>query len=231
MNAFVDQLKYDDSRERDLWSVFKIMGEFVEGFDRMGRVGPCVSIFGSARLKEDSPYYQQAVKLSEMITDLGFGVITGGGPGIMEAGNRGARNKQGKSVGLCINLPFEESANPYVDHKYQIDFDYFFVRKVMFVRYSQGFIAMPGGFGTLDEIFEAITLIQTQKIGKFPIILVGKEFWSGIVDWLQEVVFKMENNVSEDDFDLFHIVDDPQEAVDIIDDFYGKYLLSPNFEF
>ncbi|MEN9839076.1 MAG: hypothetical protein RL177_555, partial [Bacteroidota bacterium] len=144
MNAFVDQLKYDDSRERDLWSVFKIMGEFVEGFDRMGRVGPCVSIFGSARLKEDSPYYQQAVKLAEMITDLGFGVITGGGPGIMEAGNRGAKNKHGKSVGLCINLPFEEAANAYVDHKYQIDFDYFFARKVMFIKYAQSFVVFPG---------------------------------------------------------------------------------------
>jgi len=165
------------------------------------------------------------------LVEQGYGIISGGGPGVMEAANKGAKKAGGKSVGLNIILPHEQSHNIYIDPDKNITFDYFFVRKVMFVRYSQGFIAMPGGFGTLDEIFEAITLIQTKKIGRFPIVLVGKDFWGGIVHWLREVVFKMEKNVSEDDFDLFHIVDDPQEAVDIIDDFYGKFLLSPNFEF
>jgi uncharacterized protein (TIGR00730 family) len=228
MNAFVDQLKYDDSRERDLWSVFKIMGEFVEGFDRMGRVGPCVSIFGSARLKEDSPYYQQAVKLAEMITDLGFGVITGGGPGIMEAGNRGAKNKQGKSVGLCINLPFEEAANPYVDHKYQVDFDYFFARKVMFIKYAQSFVVFPGGFGTLDELFESLTLIQTKKINRFPVILIGSEFWGGLVEWIKTTLVG-NGTISPKDLDLFHVTDDLDEAVNIITSFYSDRAIKPNF--
>jgi uncharacterized protein (TIGR00730 family) len=228
MNAFVDQLKYDDSRERDLWSVFKIMGEFVEGFDRMGRVGPCVSIFGSARLNEDSPYYQQAVKLSEMITDLGFGVITGGGPGIMEAGNRGARNKHGKSIGVCINLPFEEAANPYVDHKYQIDFDYFFARKVMFIKYAQSFVVFPGGFGTLDELFESLTLIQTKKINRFPVILIGTEFWGGLVDWIKQTLVA-NGTISPKDLDLFHLTDDLDEAVNIITSFYSDRAIKPNF--
>ena len=228
MNAFVDQLKYDDSRERDLWSVFKIMGEFVEGFDRMGRVGPCVSIFGSARLNEDSPYYQQAVKLSEMITDLGFGVITGGGPGIMEAGNRGARNKHGKSIGVCINLPFEEAANPYVDHKYQIDFDYFFARKVMFIKYAQSFVVFPGGFGTLDELFESLTLIQTKKINRFPVILIGTEFWGGLVEWIKQTLVS-NGTISPKDLDLFHVTDDLDEAVNIITSFYSDRAIKPNF--
>lgn len=228
MNAFVDQLKYDDSRERDLWSVFKIMGEFVEGFDRMGRVGPCVSIFGSARLKEDSPYYLQAVKLAEMITDLGFGVITGGGPGIMEAGNRGAKNKQGKSVGLCINLPFEEAANPYVDHKYQVDFDYFFARKVMFIKYAQSFVVFPGGFGTLDELFESLTLIQTKKINRFPVILIGSEFWGGLVEWIKTTLVG-NGTISPKDLDLFHVTDDLDEAVNIITSFYSDRAIKPNF--
>ncbi len=228
MNAFVDQLKYDDSRERDLWSVFKIMGEFVEGFDRMGRAGPCVSIFGSARLREDNPYYQQAVRLSEMITDLGFGVITGGGPGIMEAGNRGARNRKGKSVGLCINLPFEEQANPYVDRKYMMVFDYFFARKVMFIKYAQSFVVFPGGFGTLDELFESLTLIQTKKINRFPVILIGTEFWGGLIDWIKDTLVK-NGTISPGDMDLFHVTDDLDEAVNIITRFYSDRAIQPNF--
>jgi len=228
MNAFVDQLKYDDSRERDLWSVFKIMGEFVEGFDRMGRVGPCVSIFGSARLSDDNPYYLQAVRLSEMITDLGFGVITGGGPGIMEAGNRGARNRNGKSVGLCINLPFEEQANPYVDRKYMLVFDYFFARKVMFIKYAQSFVVFPGGFGTLDELFEALTLIQTKKINRFPVILIGTEFWGGLIDWIKDTLVK-NGTISPGDMDLFRVTDDLNEAVNIITSFYRDRTIHPNF--
>ena len=170
-------------------------------------------------------------EIASSLVEQGYGIISGGGPGIMEAANKGASKAGGKSVGLNIILPHEQSNNIYIDHDKLMTFDYFFVRKVMFVRYSQGFIGMPGGFGTLDEFFEAITLIQTKKIGRFPIVLVGKNFWGGMIHWLKEVVFKSEKNVNEDDFELFYLVDDPQEAVDIIDDFYTKFLLSPNFEF
>jgi len=222
---------WNEIKSNDSWALFKIMGEFVAGFERLASIGPCVTIFGSARTKPDNKYYKMTEEIASSLVEQGYGIISGGGPGIMEAANKGAKKANGKSVGLNIILPHEQSHNIYIDPDKLISFDYFFVRKVMFVRYSQGFIAMPGGFGTLDEIFEAITLIQTKKIGRFPIVLVGKAFWGGIVDWLREVVFKVENNVSEDDFELFHIVDDPQEAVDIIDDFYAQFLLSPNFEF
>ncbi len=222
---------WNEIKSNDSWALFKIMGEFVTGFEKLSSIGPCVSIFGSARTKPESKYYKMTEEIASSLVEQGYGIISGGGPGIMEAANKGAKIAGGKSVGLNIILPHEQSHNIYIDPDKSITFDYFFVRKVMFVRYSQGFIAMPGGFGTLDEIFEAITLIQTKKIGRFPIVLVGKDFWGGIVHWLREVVFKMEKNVSEDDFDLFHIVDEPQEAVDIIDEFYGKFLLTPNFEF
>ncbi|NJN27782.1 MAG: TIGR00730 family Rossman fold protein [Cyclobacteriaceae bacterium] len=222
---------WNEIKSNDSWALFKIMGEFVAGFERLATIGPCVSIFGSARTKPDSKYYKMTEEIASSLVEQGYGIISGGGPGIMEAANKGARKAGGKSVGLNIILPHEQSHNIYIDPDKLISFDYFFVRKVMFVRYSQGFIAMPGGFGTLDEIFEAITLIQTQKIGKFPIVMVGKKFWGGLIDWLKDTVLQAENNVSEEDFELFHVVDDPQEAVDIIDDFYGKYLLSPNFEF
>lgn len=220
---------WNEIKSHDSWALFKIMGEFVGGFDRLAAIGPCVSIFGSARTQPDNKYYIMAEQIASSLVEQGYGIITGGGPGIMEAANLGARRAGGKSVGLNIILPQEQSHNEYIDQDKLITFDYFFVRKVMFVRYSQGFIGMPGGFGTLDEIFEAITLIQTEKIGKFPIVLVGKAFWGGLEHWLRDIVFSMEQNVSEDDFDLFHIVDNPKEAVDIIDDFYAKYLLSPNF--
>jgi uncharacterized protein (TIGR00730 family) len=220
---------WNEIKSQDSWSIFKIMGEFVGGFERLAAIGPCVSIFGSARTKPDNKYYKMAADIAAGLVQQGYGIITGGGPGIMEAANLGASKAGGKSVGLNIILPHEQAHNIYIDQDKLITFDYFFVRKVMFVRYSQGFIGMPGGFGTLDEIFEAITLIQTEKIGRFPIVLVGKSFWSGIVGWLKDVVFSMEQNVSEEDFELFHIVEDPQDAIDIIDDFYAKYLLSPNF--
>ena len=220
---------WNEIKSNDSWALFKIMGEFVTGFEKLSTIGPCVSIFGSARTKPESKYYKMTEEIASSLVEQGYGIISGGGPGIMEAANKGASKAGGKSVGLNIILPHEQSNNIYIDHDKLITFDYFFVRKVMFVRYSQGFIGMPGGFGTLDEFFEAITLIQTKKIGKFPIVLVGKEFWGGMVDWLKEVVFKAEKNVNEDDFDLFYIVDEPQEAVDIIDDFYSKFLLSPNF--
>ena len=222
---------WNEIKSNDSWALFKIMGEFVAGFEKLSSIGPCVSIFGSARTKPESKDYKMTEEIASSLVEQGYGIISGGGPGIMEAANKGASKAGGKSVGLNIILPHEQSNNIYIDHDKLMTFDYFFVRKVMFVRYSQGFIGMPGGFGTLDEFFEAITLIQTKKIGRFPIVLVGKKFWGGMIDWLKEVVFKAEKNVNEDDFELFYLVDDPQEAVDIIDDFYTKFLLSPNFEF
>lgn len=205
------------------------MGEFVEGYERMARIGPCVSIFGSARTKPDNPHYITARDIAFNLTQKGYGVITGGGPGIMEAANKGAHEGGGTSVGLNIVLPFEQHGNQYVDHDKSINFDYFFVRKVMFVKYSQGFIVMPGGFGTLDELFEALTLIQTDKIGKFPIILVGKSFWVGLIDWIKTTLLENAKNISPDDVFLFSLVDTAQEAVEEIDKFYSQYLLRPNF--
>lgn len=222
---------WNEIKSNDSWAIFKIMGEFVTGFEKLSTIGPCVSIFGSARTNPDNKYYKMTEEIAASLVEQGYGIISGGGPGIMEAANKGAKRAGGRSVGLNIILPHEQSHNIYIDQDKLITFDYFFVRKVMFVRYSQGFIGMPGGFGTFDEIFEAITLIQTRKIGRFPIVLAGTKFWGGLVDWLKETVYATEKNISEEDFELFHIVDDPQEAVDIIDDFYSKFLLSPNFEF
>ncbi|WP_209390244.1 TIGR00730 family Rossman fold protein [Chryseobacterium sp. RR2-3-20] len=219
---------WDETITKDSWMVFKIMAEFVEGYEKMARIGPCVSIFGSARLKPESKYYNMAVEIAEKITKIGFGVITGGGPGIMEAGNKGAHNAEGKSIGLNIDLPFEQHFNPYINKLYSLNFDYFFVRKVMFVKYSQGFIVMPGGFGTLDELTEAITLIQTYKIGRFPIVLVGTEFWSGLLDWFKDTLLK-EGMISEGDLDLYRVVDTADEAVAHIKAFYDKYSVNVNF--
>ena len=220
---------WNEIQTSDSWTIFKVMAEFVEGFEKLSRIGPCVSIFGSARTKPDNKYFQLAEEIAFKLTKHGYGVITGGGPGIMEAGNMGAKKGNGKSVGLNIDLPFEQSANLFIDPDKLISFDHFFVRKVMFVKYAQGFIVLPGGFGTLDELFEAITLIQTEKIGKFPIILVGKNYWKGLIDWVKEVVMEAENNVSEKDMELIKLVDTADEAVASINDFYAKYLLSPNF--
>jgi hypothetical protein len=219
---------WNEIKTNDSWAIFKIMGEFVNGFERMSKIGPCVSIFGSARTKEEDPYYKLAVSIAKSISEAGYGVITGGGPGIMEAGNRGASLAGGTSVGLNIDLPFEQHDNPYIDNDKSLDFDYFFVRKVMFVKYSQGFVVMPGGFGTLDELFEAITLIQTHKIGKFPIILVGSDFWTGLMDWVKGTMLKM-GNISPEDLNLIKIVDTEQEVVEIIDSFYKGHTMSPNF--
>lgn len=195
----------------------------------MAKIGPCVSIFGSARTQPDKEYYILAEKIAYQLTQRGYGVITGGGPGIMEAGNKGAQRGNGKSVGLNIELPFEQSANRHIDSDKLIDFDYFFVRKVMFIKYAQGFVVMPGGFGTLDELFEALTLIQTQKIERFPIVLVGSDFWSGLIDWIKKVMLEKEENISPEDLELFAVVDTAEDAVIHIDDFYSKYLLKPNF--
>jgi len=216
-------------KTNDSWAIFKIMGEFVNGYEKLSRIGPCVTIFGSARTKPEDPYFILAEQIAKKITESGYGVITGGGPGIMEAGNKGAHLAGGISVGLNIDLPFEQHDNPYIDSDKNINFDYFFVRKVMFVKYSQGFVVMPGGFGTLDELFEAMTLIQTHKIDKFPIILVGSSFWGGLMDWIKTTLLKEHNNISEKDIDLFEIVDTEDEVIKILDKFYGKYELSPNF--
>jgi uncharacterized protein (TIGR00730 family) len=205
------------------------MSEFVEGYEHLSRIGPCVSIFGSARTKPDHPNYILAEEIAFKLTQNGFGVVTGGGPGVMEAGNKGAHRGKGVSVGLNIDLPFEQHDNPYIDRDKSLDFDYFFVRKVMFVKYSQGFVVMPGGFGTMDELFEAITLIQTKKIGRFPIVLVNKKFWSGLMDWIKGTLLESNGNISEKDLNLFRIVDTADEAVEHFVKFYQKYNLTPNF--
>ena len=226
--AFKDR-DWNEIKSSDSWVIFKVMSEFVEGFEKLSKIGPCVSVFGSARTKPDHPYYKMAEEIAAKLVRHGYGVITGGGPGIMEAGNKGAKRESGKSVGLNIELPHEQGNNIYIDPDKLISFDYFFVRKVMFVKYSQGFVVMPGGFGTLDELFEAMTLIQTKKIGQFPIILVGKDFWSGLIDWVKDVLRDKEKTISPGDMDLINIVDTPTEAVQLLDDFYSQYLLSPNF--
>jgi uncharacterized protein (TIGR00730 family) len=213
----------------DSWATFKIMAEFVEGFEKMSKIGPCVSIFGSARTKPDHPYYKLSEEIARKLVHAGFGVITGGGPGIMEAGNKGAFEAGGKSVGLGIELPFEQFFNKYVDRDKNINFDYFFVRKVMFVKYAQGFIAMPGGFGTLDELFESLTLIQTHKVAQFPVVLVGTEFWGGLIDWIKTVMLDKEKNISEDDMFLFKLVDTADDAVNYILDYYAEMSIKPNF--
>lgn len=226
--AFAEK-DWNEIKAENSWQIFKIMSEFVEGFEKMTKIGPCVSIFGSARTKPDSRYYQLAEDIANKLTKEGYGVITGGGPGIMEAANKGAKTGKGKSVGLNIRLPFEQSSNIYVDLDKNIVFDYFFVRKTIFLKYSQGFIAMPGGFGTLDELFEALTLVQTSKIAHFPVILVGSEYWGGLLSWIKSTMLEKEHNINPVDLELFHVVDTADEAVKILNDFYSTYLLKPNF--
>lgn len=223
------QKDWNDVKASDSWQIFKIMSEFVDGFEKMQKIGPCVSIFGSARTKPDNKYYIMAEEIAFKLTQEGYGIITGGGPGIMEAANKGAKRGNGKSVGLNIDLPFEQKPNEYIDRDKSIDFNYFFVRKTNFLKYSQGFIGMPGGFGTIDELFESLTLVQTHKIAEFPIILVGKEYWAGLITWMKETMLYKEHNINEADLDLFKLVDNADEAVKHIVDFYSKYLLKPNF--
>ncbi len=226
--AFEDK-HWSEVKAESSWQIFKIVSEFVEGFEKLNKIGPCVSIFGSARTKPENTYYQMAVKMAQKLTKEGYGIITGGGPGIMEAANKGAKMSGGKSVGLNIDLPFEQVPNEYIDTDKLINFDYFFVRKVMFVKYAQGFIVLPGGLGTLDELFEALTLIQTKKIGKFPIVMVNKDFWNGLIDWLRGQMLEKTNNIEKEDLFLFKLVDTVDEAVEEINSFYSNYLLSPNF--
>lgn len=215
------------------WTLFKVISEFVDGFETLNRIGPCVSIFGSARTKPGSKYYESAVQIARRLTEEGYGIITGGGPGIMEAGNKGAYENNGMSVGLNIQLPFEQNHNPFIDPDKNLDHRFFFVRKVMFVKYAQAFVVMPGGFGTLDEMFEVLTLMQTNKIKKVPVVLYGIEYWSGLKKWIKEVVGEMEHNINPIDLDLMPITYDIEEVVRIINEYYEgdkQVRLRPNYE-
>jgi hypothetical protein len=227
-NAFATK-DWSDIKAQNSWQIFKIMSEFVEGFEKMSKIGPCVSIFGSARTKPDNLYYHMAEEIAYKLVQEGYGIISGGGPGIMEAANKGARRGGGKSVGLNIELPFEQKHNDFIDSDKCLNFDYFFVRKTIFLKYSQGFIGMPGGFGTIDELFESLTLVQTHKIAQFPVVLVGKSYWEGLINWIKGTMLEKEKNINAADLDLFKIVDTADEAVKHIVDFYSKYMLKPNF--
>jgi uncharacterized protein (TIGR00730 family) len=219
---------WNTTKTNDSWSLFKIMGEFVHGYEKMDSIGPCVSIFGSARTQPDHAYYKLATDVAAAVAKAGYGVITGGGPGIMEAANKGAQEADGPSVGLNIALPFEQSSNPYIDKDKNLSFEYFFIRKVMFVKYAQAFVVLPGGFGTLDELFESLTLIQTKKITRVPIILVGNKFWSGLIDWVKNVLIE-DKLISPEDLDLFSIVDTQKEVLTCLENFHTKGIFNPNF--
>ncbi|MAZ55619.1 MAG: TIGR00730 family Rossman fold protein [Flavobacteriales bacterium] len=227
MNDFKKTWK--QTKDQHTWSVFKIMSEFVEGFEKLSNIGPCISIFGSARTKKSNPYYKDAVTIARKLTEKGYGIITGGGPGIMEAANKGAKEGGGESVGLNIDLPFEQTPNKYIDQEKSIDFNYFFVRKVMFVKYAQAFVILPGGVGTLDELFETITLIQTKKIQNIPIILYGSEYWKGLINWLKKTVLEKEKCINQSDFDNFILLDNIDDVINTIDEFYKESKFSPNF--
>jgi len=224
------QKKWSELKGENSWTMFKVIAEFVEGFERLNKIGPCISIFGSARTKPDHPYYMKAVQIAKRLTQEGYGIITGGGPGIMEAGNKGASEAAGTSVGLNIDLPFEQSYNPFIDIDKNFNFDYFFVRKVMFVKYAQAFIVLPGGFGTLDELFEVLTLIQTGKIDRSPVILVGTDFWGGMKEWIKTDMLEKNANISPDGMDLIPVIDDMEAIVQYINDFYADTVLKPNYQ-
>lgn len=220
--------RFTDNFRNDIGSVFKIAGEFLEGYEKMFSAGPCVSIFGSSRLFESSKYYPVAQDVASRLSKAGFGIITGGGPGLMEAANKGAQEAGGPSVGLTIKLPYEKGANAFVDASHHIDFKYFFARKVMFVKYAQGLVVFPGGMGTLDELFESLTLIQTGKIERFPIVLMGERYWHGLIQWMKDEMLAT-GTISEKDMDLFILTDDPEQATKYITDFYDMNKLTPNF--
>lgn len=223
------QRRWTESKAHSSWQIFKIMAEFVDGFEALAKLGPCISIFGSARTQPENKYYELTVEIGKRLSEEGFGIISGGGPGIMEAANKGAQLGGGKSVGLNIELPFEQEANPYIDRDANLHFDYFFVRKTLFTKYSQGFVMMPGGFGTMDEFFEVATLIQTGKMSQVPLILVGKSYWGGLMAWLETVMLQQEKNISAQDLDLLKVADTAEEVVEHLLDFYGKHPLQPNF--
>ena len=219
---------WNEIKTNDSWSLFKIMSEFVNGYEKLSSIGPCISIFGSARTPSNHPNYKLTVEIAKAVSESGYGIISGGGPGIMEAANKGAQEANGVSVGLNIVLPFEQQSNPYIDKDKLIDFQYFFVRKVMFVKYAQGFIVMPGGVGTLDELFEAFTLLQTSKVNKYPIILVGVEYWNGLIEWIKNRLLK-DHNISPEDLDLIKVVDTKDQVIECLNRFYIKDNFKPNF--
>ncbi|HZE86477.1 MAG TPA: TIGR00730 family Rossman fold protein [Puia sp.] len=223
------QRRWAESKAHSSWQIFKIMAEFVDGFESLAKLGPCISIFGSARTKPGQEHYELSVDIAKRLAEEGFGIISGGGPGIMEAANKGAQQGGGKSVGLNIELPFEQHANPFIDRDANLHFEYFFVRKVLFTKYSQGFVMMPGGFGTMDEFFEVATLIQTRKMSKVPLILVSSAYWGGLVDWMNETMHRKNGNISPQDLDLLKIADTPEEVAGHVLDFYAKHPLEPNF--
>jgi len=222
------QRKWTESEAHSSWQIFKIMAEFVDGFETLNKIGPCISVFGSARTKPGTRYYELAVQTAKRLSEEGFGIITGGGPGIMEAANKGAQLAGGKSVGLNIELPFEQKSNPYIDTDKSMHFDYFFVRKVMFTKYAQAFVMFPGGFGTMDEMFEVATLIQTHKVVRSPMVLVGKDYWTGLLDWIKSSMLEAEN-IKPDDLDLFVLLDTPEEVTSYMVSYYAKNPLKPNF--
>jgi uncharacterized protein (TIGR00730 family) len=224
--------KWTTIKGENAWTMFKIIAEFVDGFEKLNQLGPCISIFGSARTKADNPYYKLTTEVAKRLTQEGYGIITGGGPGIMEAANKGAYEEGGLSVGLNITLPFEKFYNPYIDADKNLDHRFFFVRKVMFVKYAQGFVVMPGGFGTLDELFEVLTLMQTKKISEVPVVLVGSEFWTGLKTWIKEVMLDKFSNINASDLDIIPITDDPEFVVKYIVEFYNQKPneLSPNLD-
>ncbi len=224
------QKEWDNLKGENAWTLFKVMAEFVDGFEILNKVGPCVSIFGSARTKSHHADYKKAEKIAKRLTDEGYGIITGGGPGKMEAGNKGAKENGGISIGLNIDLPFEQTFNPYIDQDKNLFYRFFFIRKVMFVKYAQAFVVMPGGFGTLDELFEVLTLIQTKKIKRVPVILVGKNYWSGMLHWIQNTMLEEEHYINPEDMQLLPVTDDPEEVVRIINEFYGSKRFEPNYE-
>jgi len=223
------QRRWAESKAHSSWQIFKIMAEFVDGFEVLAKLGPCISIFGSARTQPGQEYYELSVDIARRLAEEGFGIISGGGPGIMEAANKGAQLGGGKSVGLNIELPFEQHSNPYIDRDANLNFDYFFVRKVMFTKYSQGFVMMPGGFGTMDEFFEVATLIQTGKMSAVPLILVGSSYWKGLLDWMKETMLQKHGNISVHNLDLLKIADTADEVAAHVLSFYAKNSLEPNF--
>ncbi len=222
--------EWSNLKGENAWTLFKVMSEFVDGFEILNKVGPCISIFGSARTKPGHADYEKAVKIAKRMTDEGYGVITGGGPGMMEAGNKGAKENAGISIGLNIDLPFEQTYNPYIDMDKNLSYRFFFIRKVMFVKYAQAFVVMPGGFGTLDELFEVLTLIQTKKIKRVPVILIGKDYWAGMLEWIQKMMLAEEHYINPEDMNLLPTTDDPEEVVKIINDFYKGKKFEPNLE-
>ncbi len=229
--TIAEKRHWHEIKAENSWTMFKVISEFVDGFERLNTYGPCVSIFGSARTKPDNPMYKQASEIARLLTQEGWGIITGGGPGIMEAGNKGAAMNNGTSIGLNIHLPFEQNHNPYIDFDKNFEHRYFFVRKVMFVKYAQAFVIMPGGFGTMDEMFEVLTLIQTDTIDQVPVIMFGSDYWGGLVDWLKGTMLEKAHNINEKDLDLFHVVDKPEEVVSIIRQFHqdGEHT-KPNYD-